>query len=162
MRLNRIFSRPNTASIALYLMLAAVVGWVSITWDTEATAMDLDQFKWKNRLLFVFASAANDPNFGALRREIAAQPAEVTDRDLVVFEILDSGASKMNGSRLDPQSAAFFRDHFAVGQKAFTLILVGKDGGVKLRRHDRVALAEIFALIDSMPMRKEEMRQKGR
>ena len=41
------------------------------------------------------------------------------------------------------------------------LILLGKDGGIKLKRNDRVKFEEIFSLIDSMPMRKDEMRQKG-
>ena len=39
-------------------------------------------------------------------------------------------------------------------------ILVGKDGGVKLRQNAQVKLNDIFALIDAMPMRQEEMRQK--
>jgi hypothetical protein len=38
--------------------------------------------------------------------------------------------------------------------------LVGKDGGIKLKRGDQVDLREIFGLIDSMPMRQREMRQK--
>ncbi|MFO7687606.1 MAG: DUF4174 domain-containing protein [Desulfobacterales bacterium] len=39
---------------------------------------------------------------------------------------------------------------------------MGKDGGIKLKRNDQVRLEEIFQLIDSMPMRQDEMRQKGR
>ena len=59
------------------------------------------------------------------------------------------------------RSAASLRKHFDVTQKTFALILLGKDGGIKLKRNDRVKLDEIFTLIDSMPMRKDEMRQKG-
>ncbi|RPJ14747.1 MAG: DUF4174 domain-containing protein [Deltaproteobacteria bacterium] len=32
---------------------------------------------------------------------------------------------------------------------------------MKLKRNDPVKLDDIFTLIDSMPMRKDEMRQKG-
>ena len=67
----------------------------------------------------------------------------------------------MNTTQMDPQTAASLRKHFDLTPKAFALILLGKDGGIKLKRNDRVKLDEIFALIDSMPMRKDEMRQKG-
>jgi hypothetical protein len=48
-----------------------------------------------------------------------------------------------------------------VPSSAFSLILVGKDGGIKLKRSDQVDLREVFELIDSMPMRQNEMRQKS-
>ena len=67
----------------------------------------------------------------------------------------------MNTAQIDPQTSASLRKQFDIPQKTFTLILLGKDGSIKLKRNDRVKLDEIFTLIDSMPMRKEEMRQKG-
>ena len=123
-------------------------------------AMDLDQFKWKNRLLFLFASEGNDPFFARSQREISARKKEVDDRDLLVFEILESGPSRMNSKRIDPQTATSLRTHFSIPKKSFMVILVGKDGGIKLKRNDHVRLEDIFALIDSMPVRKDEMRQK--
>jgi hypothetical protein len=36
--------------------------------------------------------------------------------------------------------------------------LIGKDGGVKLDRDTPVAVAELFALIDAMPMRRAERK----
>jgi len=123
--------------------------------------MDFDQFKWKNRLLFIFASERNDPFFRDLKGEISDRKNEVDDRDLVVFEILESGPSTMNTTQMDPQTAASLRKHFDLTQKTFALILLGKDGGIKLKRNDPVKLDDIFTLIDSMPMRKAEMRQKG-
>ena len=53
------------------------------------------------------------------------------------------------------------RIQFSIPQKTFALILVGKKSGIKMKRYDRVELADIFALIDAMPMRRQEMRQKG-
>lgn len=40
---------------------------------------------------------------------------------------------------------------------AFSLRLIGKDGGVKLARDAVVPMDEIYALIDTMPMRRSEM-----
>ena len=42
----------------------------------------------------------------------------------------------------------------------FTVVLVGKDGGEKYRSHRPLSTAELFALIDAMPMRRAEMRRR--
>ena len=124
--------------------------------------MDLKQFQWKNRLLFLFAPDNNNPLFKNLQSEIKTQKAEVEDRNLVVFEVLARGPSRMNTAPIDRQVADSIRDRFAIPHNTFSLILVGKDGNIKLSRQDRAHLEVIFALIDSMPMRQDEMRQKSR
>ena len=124
--------------------------------------IDIAQFHWKNRLLFLFAPDSNNPSFKKLHNEIIAQEDEIEDRDLIVFEITEQGPSKMNKTGLGPQAAEFMRHRFAVPRNTFTIILVGKDGGVKLKRHDPVGLEKIFGLIDSMPMRQNEMQRKDR
>ena len=43
---------------------------------------------------------------------------------------------------------------------AFTFILVGKDGTEKMRSNTVVTADRLFAIIDAMPMRKQEMRNK--
>ena len=126
------------------------------------TPMDLSQFQWKNRLLFLFAPNRSHPLFDALQKSIAIEQAEVADRDLVIFEILESDSSRMDMTDLDPQVAQSLRDKFDVPRGRFAVILVGKDGGIKLERQEETRLEDIFALIDSMPMRREEMRQKSR
>ena len=122
--------------------------------------MNLDQFKWKNRLLFLFAPDGGNPIFQKFQNEIKLQTAEVEDRDLVVFEVLEKGPSRMNRTQLDRQVADSIRNRFNAPRHKFTLILIGKDGGTKMKRHAQTRLKEVFELIDSMPMRKNEMRQK--
>jgi len=126
----------------------------------ETLSMDLAQFQWKNRLLFLFFPDKNHSLFKSLKSEIMNQHAEVKDRDLVVFEMLERDSAKMNGADIDRQTADSIREHFSVPSNKFSLILVGKDGSIKLKSHDHVSLEEVFELIDSMPMRQSEMRQK--
>jgi hypothetical protein len=144
-------------------MVIALVGAFSIATlgAAQPSEMDFEQFKWKKRLLLVFAAQSDDPLFAALQREISTRRNEVEDRDLVIFEILEVGASRTNGAELDPRTADSLRKRFDASPRSFALILVGKDGGVKLRRSDFNGLEEIFRLIDSMPMRQDEMRHEG-
>ncbi len=123
--------------------------------------MDLRQYQWANRLLLVFAPALGEPLFRALHESVAERRADIEDRDLVVFEMLETGPSNQDGEALDPEEARLLRERFRVPSGTFSVILVGKDGEVKLERQDRTSLEEIFALIDSMPMRQQEMRREN-
>ena len=145
--------------LVLLAMIIAVVSFGSGR-NAQAISLDLSQFRWKNRLVFLFAPSREHPLFDKLHRSIAIQKDEIADRDLVIFEILDSEPSRMDTSPLDPQTAQYLREKFNVPRNRFAVILVGKDGGVKLNRQDQTRLEDIFALIDAMPMRQEEMRQK--
>jgi hypothetical protein len=141
----------------IFFILVGLTVWA----PKEALSMDLTQFQWKNRLLFLFAQENNHPLFKDLQSQIVAQKAEVDDRDLIVFEVPAQGPARMNTSPLDRKEADSIRNHFAIPSNTFSLILVGKDGGIKLKRRDQVDLREVFELIDSMPMRQREMRQKS-
>ena len=80
---------------------------------------------------------------------------------MIVFQIYETGSSFKGMSELDHEMADKLRRNFSVAPGQLTVILVGKDGGVKLRRNEQVNLNEIFLLIDGMPMRREEMRRKN-
>ena len=125
-----------------------------------ANSLDLSQFQWKNRLLFLFAPNRDHPFFDVLNKSLTTHQAEVADRDLVIFERLESGPSSMNTNSLDPQTAQSLRDKFDIARSEFTVILIGKDGGIKLKRHDKILLQDVFDLIDAMPMRQNEVRQR--
>ncbi len=44
--------------------------------------------------------------------------------------------------------------------KTFSVVLIGKDGGEKLRRTTPLSPEELFAIVDAMPMRRDEMRER--
>lgn len=50
---------------------------------------------------------------------------------------------------------------FGVKSQQFRTILVGKDGGIKLNSDKPLDACALFNLIDTMPMRRQEMRAKG-
>ena len=45
----------------------------------------------------------------------------------------------------------------ALAVDGFEVLLVGKDGGVKLRQETPLSVDDLFATIDAMPMRQREM-----
>ena len=107
--------------------------------------LDLGQYRWHSRLLVLFAPAADDPRLvrqdALLRREGAA----LRERDLLRIVVLSDDAA--------------LRRRYRVAPKAFAALLIGKDGTLKARWNAPVAPRTVYALIDAMPMRRDEMRR---
>ncbi|NJL13025.1 MAG: DUF4174 domain-containing protein [Microscillaceae bacterium] len=49
---------------------------------------------------------------------------------------------------------------WGISGAAFTLLLIGKDGGEKLRSPEALPPSQLFALIDAMPMRRREIENQ--
>ena len=118
--------------------------------------VDLDTYKWKSRLLFLFTPSAEDEHYKKQLEALNKQEPGLRDRDLIVFRVV--GDKALQGTTpLAAGSADNLREKLEVDD-TFTLILMGKDGGVKRREEKNVAVDELFAQIDSMPMRQREMQ----
>jgi hypothetical protein len=53
----------------------------------------------------------------------------------------------------------YYFDKYQVSIRDFTVLLIGKDGFVKFRSKEVVEAKRFYALIDAMPMRKDELRK---
>jgi hypothetical protein len=122
--------------------------------------IELKGYLWKNRLVLVFAPSGDDARYRGLEKELREQGNAIVERDLLVFHVFENGVSRLGRSPIDAQSAALLRDRFSVNPGQFLVVLIGKDGGEKLRRGGEVDITEIFSLIDSMPMRQREVRER--
>jgi len=122
--------------------------------------IELKQYVWKNRLLLVFAPSEDDARYRGLEEALREHGDAIVERDLLVFRVLENGVSRLGRSTINAQSASLLRDRFSVNPGQFLVVLVGKDGGEKLRRGGEVDITEICSLIDSMPMRQREMGER--
>ncbi len=82
------------------------------------------------------------------------------ERDLLRIALFPSSAT-VDGQPDKRFVPAELRRRYGVGEGQFRVLLVGKDGGVKRVDKGPVAMRDIFALIDTMPMRQAEMRRRG-
>ncbi len=121
----------------------------------------LDAHQWQGRVILLFAAHDGHPQLHKQLTILTAEPEEVTDRGLLIYEIFPGGGRKPGGKSLSAEEARRFYSRYEVEPgSGFTFILVGKDGKEKLRRNEAVSREELFRLIDSMPMRKAEMRRR--
>jgi len=111
-----------------------------------ADVNDLNQFKWKRRPVIVFANSAEDPAFIEQLELLHAREEELLERDVIVLTDTDPAARGPLRLKMRPRE--------------FMLVIVGKDGGVKLRKPFPWDVREITRSIDKMPMRQREIREE--
>ena len=122
---------------------------------------DLSKYRWRHRLLLIFSPSSQTPAFQKLVDKLQQQREGVADRDLIVFSLVNDGPSRVREVVLSRQESDNLRQRFRVTADEFRVVLIGKDGTVKLSE-SAVKLPDIFALIDSMPMRQQEMQERQR
>lgn len=112
--------------------------------------IDLDQYQWKSRLLLIFAPSGDDQNYLDQQQLLEGREAELAQRDTLVMQLVDGP---------NQPSTQPLRDRFNIAADQFAVVLVGKDGTAKMVEHQPVAIGQVKELIDSMPMRQDEIQQ---
>jgi len=138
------------------LIFLSLMAMVQIAFGQDAM---LKPYRWENRLVLLFGSD-QDAAVQKQLSELGKDPAGITDRHLLIFHIDRDEVHLVNAASDHALSAQALRKHYSVGQEELRYILIGKDGGVKLNRKDFVPNQSLFAIIDAMPMRQREMREK--
>ncbi|KGI70515.1 DUF4174 domain-containing protein [Mycolicibacterium rufum] len=139
------------------LLLVLVVASAALGSGTAAAA-GLDDYRWERRPLLVFAPTDADPRLTETLNRIEATRCAFEGRDMVLGRILTTGTSTLDGQAIDAGERQRLVARFGVGADDFAVLLIGKDGGEKLRFTDLPDLQAIYTVIDGMPMRQREMR----
>ncbi len=122
--------------------------------DPEFT---LGQFQWKKRVLVVSAPTADDSDLRAQLDALELSSDEFELRDMVLVKLVDATASVAAERRLNNAEVSLARATLGIEPQSFAVRLLGKDGSVKLENSVATSMAEIYGLIDSMPMRRREV-----
>lgn len=119
-----------------YLMLSAMLFMLNFSPQDVA-----------HREILLIAQRMDDPDLLIQKKILQADEEGLTERDIII-------------SLITPESDKKRFEKFMKNGKGFRFILIGKDGGIKLSSDKPVTLKQLFALIDSMPMRRYEVKIK--
>ena len=136
--------------------LIALLFGLAFATAAGASAM-LDGLRWQARPLLVFAPDRDHAELP--RQEAALDPYAADHRERVVQVIWVVGDAVQHGADVDAGAignASALRQRFGIDAAEFTVVLVGKDGGVKLRSAEPVDACTLHTLIDGMPMRRDQ------
>ena len=100
------------------------------------------------REIIIFAYADDDQSLIKQLEILNSDPKGLTERDLkisVKFWAKDKGITHQK---------------FKIAKNQYAFILIGKDGGEKYRSLNIVTTQKLYSIIDAMPMRRYEMKNR--
>jgi Domain of unknown function (DUF4174) len=127
------------------LAIPILFGAVAMTGASEASP--LDQFHWQERVLVIVAPAG-DPAAETQRRIYGASAKGMSERSIVLTEAVD-----------DTERSRQIRSRLSAEGSRFQVFLVGKDGHTAASSTKPLSAEDVFARVDAMPMRQDEMRR---
>ena len=120
-----------------------LLSFMAIMIQKELQGIELNQYLWKNRVILTFADDEDHPDLIKLKAEMKENDCGILNRDLLHFHFNNDGKTGNLTTKSD---------------RSFRILLLGKDGGIKYESKRSVSLIQLFKLIDSMPMRQDEMQ----
>ena len=104
----------------------------------------LENYKWKKRIVLLISKEENNFLINAVDKFFINQKCENAERNLELLKI------KKDNS-LNIKETSNFKDKIGIW-------LIGYDGNIKGYSEDDTLLLNLYNLIDSMPIRKDEMK----
>ena len=147
----------------LALLLLALAPALILAQDAPTLASLKDQ----KRVLLVFAPSDQTPDFRRQLDLLSKHTADLQQRDLILLPVVTTMIQPTDANTLrvghlpvaSPTEQLDLRHRFHIAPSQFAAILIGKDGGEKLRQNTPITLDKLNATIDAMPMRQDEMKQ---
>ncbi|MDT8855293.1 DUF4174 domain-containing protein [Paracoccaceae bacterium Fryx2] len=128
--------------LAAFMPLAALAGEAPVP-AAEVVVADL---LWLKRPIVVFADSPDDPAFQRQMALLAADPAALAARDVIVITDTDPDARSALRLKLRP--------------RGFSLVLMDKDFEAKMRKPLPWDVREITRAIDKFPLVRQEELEK--
>ena len=141
MRKENDFSKSRKTPITFWFIAITVICMLG-----SLHAEPLTQYLWKRRVVLSFSAAESTPERISLLKQIKQYQCEFDDRQMVHIDLIAGSSDHQLLSR-----------QFSVPNKNFNLVLLGKDGDVKLLT-SQPSVENLLTLIDTMPMRQRELR----
>jgi hypothetical protein len=136
-------------AVFIFLLLAML----SHSFGEEVT---LDELKWKNRVVLFFPDASKNDNL-----DFSFLKDELQDRKLVYFIFQNDEIISNSDYTLSQEQQKSIRSKYQMGYSKSSWVLIGLDGGVKVKKDGDLDWDFIFNTVDSMPMRRSERGRGG-
>ena len=121
---------------------------IALALALPTSADTLDEYLWEKRPVVIFADSPENLLFKRQMELLEAEKDQLEERDVVVIVDTDANADETTALRKK------------LRPRGFQLVLIGKDGQVKLRKPRPWTVRELSRVIDKMPMRQQELRQR--
>ena len=133
---------------------------ISIISTNKGMSQNIIAHQWENRVLLVLTDNADTSTFLNQIKELQENENGLKDRKLIVYQIKEDTFSIGLKNEKWQNSLKLYKTYKSTNSP-FEVVLIGLDGGIKLRQNYILTCKKLFKTIDVMPMRKSELKRKG-
>lgn len=131
-----------------------------INQNVQSQELNLKSFTWKKRVLLIISDDAMNEKCRGQIKELFNNEEGIKERKLLIIEVHKKRYRVIDDNKKWYLSHSLYEKYANIND-SFQIILIGLDGGIKMREFNIMEAEDIFREIDSMPMRKSELRQIG-
>ena len=121
-------------------------------------SQNMKSHRWENRLLLILTDNTNTPIYKNQITELKIHNEGLKHRKLLVYQIKKNSYKKGLIEDSDWQESIELYKTYKKTNMPFEILLIGLDGGIKIRQSKLLHCKDLFRIIDVMPMRKSEIK----
>jgi hypothetical protein len=125
----------------------------------NSTCQDLEKHQWKNRVLLIYGDEKTNTDFTKQMKILSENKKGLIERKLKLYQFIKNQFTFDFDEGWISSNLLF--KNYVNNNERFKVILIGLDGGVKLTQNSILSTEKLFAIIDGMPMRKRELKNKN-
>lgn len=120
-------------------------------------AQNLTSHKWENRILILLTDNTNTIIYKNQISDLERCTKGLEERKLIIYQVKkDSYKIGLQNTDNWIKSDILFKNYKKT-DAPFEIILIGLDGGIKLKQNTTLTCKRVFDTIDIMPMRRSEI-----
>lgn len=139
--------------------MKAIIILFMVLLSGSISAQDLTQYEWKNRLILILTTDVESETYKKQIETFRNEQEGFKERKLLVYQVTPY-KYKTGFSGQDWEKTTTLYEAFKKSDSGFEILLLGLDGGVKLRQSNLLTLQKLYSKIDAMPMRQQEIRSQ--
>jgi hypothetical protein len=135
------------------------VFFIFLIFTMASSGQNLEKHQWKNRVLLIFSTEKDADNYKEQIKILSEVKEGLLERKIEVY-----GTTKtefIKNFKGNWENSNHLLKKYVSTSKAFQVILIGLDGGVKLKQDRILSTEKLFTIIDGMPMRRRELRNNN-
>lgn len=135
-----------------------VMSYLLFLFTTLNYAQQIAQHTWKERVLIILTHDKENTIYKQQLAEINRDTQGLNERKLIAYSVTPKAyATGLFDLQWIENTTCYSR--YKKTKDPFEILLIGLDGGIKLRKTTLLTLKDLYGLIDAMPMRKEALKR---
>lgn len=125
-------------------------------------AQNISSHQWKERVLLVLTTDSTSDAFKTQVQQFEDHLPGLEERKLQIYLASPEAYKNYNATNDVWIPGGSLYTTYKSKDSSIELVLIGLDGGIKLRTYSLTPMEDIFVTIDGMPMRRSEIKRNKR